>query len=251
MKTEWDYTDLAQAYLKRPLYAPAAIDALLECAGIRAPAPACDVGAGVAHLTLELLSRGLAVVAVEPNDAMRSLGQERTRARYPHAAWFEGTGEQTGQPAAAFALVTFGSSFNVTDRQKALRETVRILVPRGWFACMYNHRDLTDPLQQRIEDVIQRHIPEYHYGTRREDQTPAIDQSALFGRVQVLEGRVLHHQSRSDCLEAWRSHATLQRQAGPRFPDVVTSIEQVLAEHAGENIEIPYTTRIWLAQARG
>ena len=29
MKTEWDYTTLADAYLKRPDYADAAIDAML------------------------------------------------------------------------------------------------------------------------------------------------------------------------------------------------------------------------------
>ena len=33
MKTEWDYTTLADAYLKRPDYADAAIDAMLSIAG--------------------------------------------------------------------------------------------------------------------------------------------------------------------------------------------------------------------------
>lgn len=35
MKTEWDYTTLADAYLKRPDYADAAIDAMLSIAGVR------------------------------------------------------------------------------------------------------------------------------------------------------------------------------------------------------------------------
>jgi ubiquinone/menaquinone biosynthesis C-methylase UbiE len=249
MKTEWDYTDLARAYLKRPDYADTAVDALLERAAVRRGARVCDVGAGVAHLTLKLLERGLRVVAVEPNDAMRALGRERTAGRYPDAAWFEGTGEETGQPSGSFSLVTFGSSFNVTDRPRALRESVRILLPHGWFACMFNHRDLSDPLQDEIERAIKRQLPEYRYGTRREDQTPAIQQSGLFGKVEVIEGRVVHRQSLCDCLEAWRSHATLERQAGARFASVVDSIASVLDAHGGSVIEIPYTTRIWLAQA--
>ena len=35
MKTEWDYTDLAAAYLKRPDYAQTAIDKMLETADIK------------------------------------------------------------------------------------------------------------------------------------------------------------------------------------------------------------------------
>lgn len=248
MKTEWDYTELARAYLKRPDYSDAAIDAMLERAGISRGAEACDVGAGVAHLTLKLLERGLSVIAVEPNDAMRALGRERTERAFPGTEWVEGTGEQTRQRSGRFALVTFGSSFNVTDRPRALAEAARILAPGGWFACMYNHRDLRDPLQDAIERAIKHELPDYQYGTRREDQTPVIDHSGLFGPVQLLEGRVVHRQSRSDCLEAWRSHATLQRQAGERFAAVVASIERVLSAQAADTLQIPYTTRVWLAR---
>lgn len=34
MKTEWDYTELAEAYLKRPDYAQSAIDQMLNIAKI-------------------------------------------------------------------------------------------------------------------------------------------------------------------------------------------------------------------------
>ena len=246
-KTEWDYTDLAAAYLKRPDYADAAIDAMLARAGVGAGARACDVGAGVAHLTLMLEQRGLHVVAVEPNDAMRGFGSQRTRG----AAWFDGTGEATGQPPGAFDLVTFGSSFNVTDRQKALSETARIARSRGWFACMWNHRDLKDPLQAEIEAAIAKRVDGYSYGTRREDQTDEIDKSNLFGTVHKIEGSVVHAQSKAECLEAWRSHATLQRQAGDAFKSVVDAIADVLEHHKSQTVLIPYTTRIWMAQLKG
>ena len=35
MKTEWDYTDLAEAYLKRPDYAQSAINKMFEISGIK------------------------------------------------------------------------------------------------------------------------------------------------------------------------------------------------------------------------
>jgi Methylase involved in ubiquinone/menaquinone biosynthesis len=249
MKTEWDYSTLADAYLKRPDYADAAIDAMLAIAGVAPGAKLCDVGAGVAHLTLMLAARGYDVVAVEPNDAMRANGVKRTAA-YSNVRWHEGTGEATGQADHAFDMVTFGSSFNVCDRQQALKETARILKPRGWFACMWNHRRLDDPIQMRIEAIIKEHVQDYGYGTRREDQMAVIDESGLFGPVVHLDAQVVHAQSVAECVEAWRSHATLERQAKDKFHAVVADIEKYLNGLKTPSIEIPYSTNIWVAQLR-
>lgn len=249
MKTEWDYTTLADAYLKRPDYADAAIDAMLSIAGAEKGDKFCDVGAGVAHLTLMLAARSLDVVAVEPNDAMRANGIKRTE-KLANVRWHEGTGEATGQAAQAFDMVTFGSSFNVCDRQQALKETARILKPRGWFACMWNHRQLDDPIQAQIEAIIKERVSGYGYGTRREDQTAVVDASGLFGPVVHLDSRVMHEQSIEECVEAWRSHATLERQAGAVFHDVVAAIEGYLQSLGTPSIQIPYSTNIWVAQLR-
>jgi len=249
MKTEWDYTKLADAYLKRPDYADAAIDAMLSIAGAEKGGKFCDVGAGVAHLTLMLAARGLDVVAVEPNDAMRANGIKRTE-QLANVRWNEGTGEATGQVKRSFDMVTFGSSFNVCDRQGALTETARILKPRGWFACMWNHRQLQDPIQAQIESIIKARVPEYGYGTRREDQTKVIDASGMFGPVVHLDSRVMHEQTIEECVEAWRSHATLERQAGAAFHDVVAAIERYLQGLGKPSIQVPYSTNIWVAQLR-
>lgn len=249
MKTEWDYTTLADAYLKRPDYADAAIDAMLSIAGAEKGDKFCDVGAGVAHLTMMLAARGLDVVAVEPNDAMRANGIKRT-SDLANVSWHEGTGEVTGQTANTFDMVTFGSSFNVCDRQLALKETARILKPRGWFSCMWNHRDLEDPIQARIEAIIKERVPSYGYGTRREDQTAVLEASALFGAIVHLDARIIHEQSIEECLEAWRSHATLERQAGSTFHEVIGEIDHYLKSLETASIQIPYSTNIWVAQLR-
>lgn len=246
MKTEWDYSQLADAYLKRPDYSDAAVNAMLAIAGAKTGA-VCDVGAGVAHLTLMLVARGFDVTAVEPNDAMRANGIRRT-ASLPRIHWFEGTGEKTGLADCAFDLVTFGSSFNVCDRKLALKETARILKPDGWFACMWNHRRLDDPVQDRIESIIKERVPGYGYGTRRDDQTAVIEASGLFGAVVHLDAGVVHEQTIEECVEAWRSHATLARQAGAAFPTVVQAIEDYLRGLNLGAIRIPYATNIWVAR---
>lgn len=247
MQTSWDYSNLAEAYLKRPDYSDSALDAMIAAIKLPADARVCDVGAGVAHLTLALAARGFELVAVEPNSKMRQLGETRT-AGIEAIRWHEGTGEATGQADAAFELVSFGSSFNVCDRPAALRESHRILAPGGWFACLWNHRDLKDSLQAEIEATIRRLLPHYGYGTRREDQTAVIKDSELFGPIQFVSGRVIHKQSLADCLTAWRSHATLVRQAGEKFDEVIAAIESLLRASGDAEIRIPYDTRIWFAQ---
>lgn len=247
MKTEWDYTDLAAAYLKRPDYAQSAIDNMLKTAGLKKGDVVCDVGAGAAHLTLKLAEYGLNVCAIEPNDAMRANGIERTK-QYDNVNWFEGVGEHTGMKDGQFEMVTFGSSFNVCDRQKALVETKRILKENGWFACMWNHRDLDDPLQKEIEDILKTQIEDYQYGTRREDQTTVINQSGLFGEVIHIEGKVLHKILAEDFIEGWKSHGTVQRQSKGKFDAINAEIRKIVESKGQDYITVPYITRIWMAQ---
>ena len=248
MKTDWDYTKLADAYLKRPDYAQEAIDKMLSIASVGAGDAVCDVGAGVAHLTLMLAAKGLDVTAIEPNDAMRSNGIKRTES-LPNVKWFEGVGEHTSQPDGKFKLVTFGSSFNVCNRQEALQEAQRILVEDGWFACMWNHRDLEDPVQKNIEDIIKSHIDGYSYGTRREDQTKVIKESGRFESIQAFSGNVTHSVKVEDVVEAWKSHGTVERQAKDKFDAIIKDIEEYVYGLKVSEIKIPYVTRVWMAKS--
>lgn len=250
MKTEWDYTELADAYLKRPDYAQSAIDRMFETAGVGQGDAVCDVGAGAAHLTIKLAEYGLNVCAIEPNDAMRANGIKRTE-KFENVSWHEGVGEYTGMEDNAFELVTFGSSFNVCDRQLALKESARILKPNGWFACMWNHRDLEDPLQQEIENVLKKHIRDYSYGTRREDQTEVIQKSGLFDKVIYLEDTIVHEIPAEDFIEGWKSHGTVYRQSPEKFSLINEEIKKFVESVDAEKVKVPYTTRIWMAQLLG
>ncbi len=249
MKTEWDYTNLAAAYLKRPDYADEAIDKMLEVAGIKGDAKICDVGAGAGHLTIKLAEKGFNICAVEPNDAMRANGIDRTT-QFSNVRWFEGVGEHTGMNDHEFDMVTFGSSFNVCNRQEALLETKRILKDNGWFACMWNHRDLNDELQQKIETILKDEIPDFNYGTRREDQTDIINASGLFREVIQLEGNVEHQILAEDFIEGWKSHGTVARQAKGKFDLINQKIRETVEALGQEYIMVPYTTRVWMAQLK-
>jgi SAM-dependent methyltransferase len=244
MNVAWDYTELAHHYDKRADYSASALDRLCAALRVEAGASVADIGAGTGKLAVPLARRGLRISAVEPNAAMRTYGARNSEGL--PVVWSEGAGERTGLASGAFDLVTFGSSFNVVDQAEALVEVARILKPSGGFACMWNHRDLDDPLQSRIEALILAEIPEYSYGKRREDPTPAIDASRLFGAVGAIEERFIVQLPAADYVDAWRSHGTLQRQAGAKFGSIVEMIEREVG--AGASAAVPYCTRIWHAR---
>ncbi len=250
MQTVWDYTKLANAYIKRPDYSDTAIDQMCHLMGVNVDSKICDIGAGAGHLTIALGKRALSVKAVEPNDAMRENGIERTK-KFKNISWYKGTAEQTHQDENQFDAVTFGSSFNVCDQKIALKESFRIGKSGAWFACMWNHRDLNDFIQKNIEDIIKSNLPNYDYGLRRQDQEPILKASGLFEVVKFIEGPVLHQQSIDECVEAWRSHGTLHRQTNENdklFNSIISEIETFLRSLRVKDITIPYVTRIWVAK---
>jgi ubiquinone/menaquinone biosynthesis C-methylase UbiE len=127
--SSWDYSKHAEFYRHRPNYAPKAIDMLIEYTGAKKTDGfmVADIGAGTGNLTKMLLERGLNVTPVEPNEAMREIGIEATKSY--DLKWTAGTGTETGLEANKYNWITFGSSFNVIDRELGLKESYRISPP--------------------------------------------------------------------------------------------------------------------------
>ena len=48
---------------------------------------------------------------------------------------------------------------------------------------------------------------------------------------------------------AWKSHATLHRQAGDKFDEIILNIEKLLNESNQDPILVPYSTVVWIAQS--
>ena len=106
-------------------------------------------------------------------------------------------------------------------------------------------------MQSAIEAIISKFIPRYDYGVRREDQASIINNSGLFQTVLHVHADIIRQQKIEDCLNAWRSHATLKYQAKDKFEPIIEKINSYLQQLNCKFIKIPYRTNIWMARLDG
>jgi ubiquinone/menaquinone biosynthesis C-methylase UbiE len=120
-----------------------------------------DLAAGTGKLTRRLAPSGARVVAVEPLEEMRAVLEQNV----PAAEFVDGTAEALPLEAASADAVTVGQAFHWFDAERAAAEIARVLRPGGALALVWNIRDLADPLQARINELlrpVRRSTPSEH-----------------------------------------------------------------------------------------
>jgi SAM-dependent methyltransferase len=156
----------------RPSYPQDAIDWLAAQTGLGPGRTVVDLGAGTGKLTRLLLPTGARVVAVEPIPEMR--------AHIDGAEVLDGTAEAIPLPDASADVVTVAQAFHWFDHERALPEIHRVLRSNGSLVIVWNMRDLDDPVQRGVEDLLgpmRREVPGQILGAWREP----LARSTLFG----------------------------------------------------------------------
>jgi SAM-dependent methyltransferase len=151
----------ADAYERaRPDYPAEAIDWLCQELQIDPASTVVDLAAGTGKLTRRLRGRAGTLIAVEPIAEMAAKLREVVQGVDVR----EGTAEAMPLPAAFADAVTVGQAFHWFDEERAIAEIHRVLRPRGHLGLMWNHWDLSDPMQAALDDLVKR----YRYETAKE-----------------------------------------------------------------------------------
>src|SRR5262245_7074602 len=114
----------------RPTYAPEAVTWALGSAPLRV----ADIGAGTGILSRVLHGLGHRVIAVEPDEHMRS----RLRSVTPDVTVVAGTAEEIPLPDRSVDAVVAGQAYHWFDPDRANPQIARILRPGGVFAALWN-----------------------------------------------------------------------------------------------------------------
>jgi SAM-dependent methyltransferase len=237
------FATAADAYERgRPGYPQEAIEWLAERLGIREGRDVLDLAAGTGKLTRALVPLGARIVAIEPIDEMR----EQLFGALPDVEAFDGTAESIPLPDGSVDAVTCGQAFHWFRAEEALREIHRVLRPGGGLALVWNMRDLSDPLQARVQEILEPHGKGVS-SRRGLDPKQSLEESGLFGAVEHRSWPYTQHLSRAHLVDRISSISYI----AILDPDARAEVlSQVLAAAEGlpEPISIPYTTDVHVAE---
>ena len=121
----------------RPSPPPRMLDWLIPPA---APA-VLDLAAGTGAVTRELVGRASRIIAVEPDERMRSV----LTARCPEAEVLAGRGEDIPLPDASVDAVVISAAWHWLDPELAVPEITRVLRVGGVLGVMWMARDVRVP----------------------------------------------------------------------------------------------------------
>lgn len=142
MKVTERFTGRVESYRQhRPRYPDAVMNLLQRGCGLNSGSLIADIAAGTGLLAEKFLEHGFRVVAVEPNDEMRSACELLTE-RFPQLRCLAGTAEATKLSPSTFDLIAVGQAMHWFDLQRTRAEFKRILKPDGWCAVVYNERKM-------------------------------------------------------------------------------------------------------------
>jgi SAM-dependent methyltransferase len=131
----------------RPGYPVQAVEWLLEAAPGR---DVLDLAAGTGKLTQVLVEAGAAVVAVEPDEGMRTA----LATAVPGVEALAGTAESIPLPDGSADAVLVAQAFHWFDVEPACDEIARVLRPGGVLGLLWNLRDGSVPWVADLDRIL-------------------------------------------------------------------------------------------------
>ncbi|MGY4473594.1 class I SAM-dependent methyltransferase [Bradyrhizobium sp. USDA 3364] len=184
------FSEIAEFYPAFPPYSRRLLQMLVDQVKHLTENPVFgDIGAGTGAIAYVLADMGLSGYAVEPESQMVAVGQ-RLGPTYPAVHWINASGECTKLADDSIDWVCYSTSFHLTNASEALRESMRILRPRGFFTIAQVLADLeTDPFQLEIENRIR-------------DMAPAIRRArtTLMGQMGTYEALLNQYPGFGSCV---------------------------------------------------
>jgi SAM-dependent methyltransferase len=156
------FSDRVADYVRyRPTYPAAMLEWLRDAHGVTSSWRVADVGAGTGISSKMFLDAGHAVVAVEPNAAMRAAAVEWLHG-YPQFRAVDGRADATTLDDDSVDLVSVAQAFHWFDPAATRREFHRILRPGGLAAIYWNSRRLDGtPFLLGYEALLQQYGTDY------------------------------------------------------------------------------------------
>jgi len=239
------FAGAAEAYEEsRPTYPDEALRWLATELRLGPGRTVVDLAAGTGKLTRLLATAGATVIAVEPVDEMRDALRRIT----PEAEARAGTAERTGLPDSSADAVAVAQAFHWFDAPAALAEIHRVLKSGGKLAVIYNVRDLDDPVQHAVDDLLAPYrgdTPSHRSGRWR----TALNETELFKRAAGGDFPNLQTIDADGLVSRVASVSFIAELPDPERRRVLDRARDIGADQP-DRFPFPYTTEIELFDRR-
>ena len=240
------FSDRAADYAKyRPSYPDEAIAILLEGLGNPSQLVAADIGAGTGISSRLLAQRGVRVIAIEPNEAMREAASP-----HPLVEFRDRSAEVTNIPDASVDLVTCFQAFHWFNPEPTLVEFHRILKPTGRLAVVWNDRDRNDELTQNYTRLVQI-ASNHHPAESRMTSVEPLLASPLFPNARCYTFRYQQELDLDGLIGRAMSVSYIPRE-GEAQQQLISGLEELYNRDRDENgfVYLTYHTSVYLANPK-
>jgi SAM-dependent methyltransferase len=222
----------------RPSYPVEAVDWIAQRTGLGPGRTVVDVGAGTGKLTRLLPKTGARVVAVEPLPEMRAKLVEVVAG----VEALDGTAEELPLPDESADVIVAAQAFHWFDFDPAFPELHRVLRPEGHLVLLWNSRDLDDPLQCGVEQLL-RPLRRGVIAQQEEAWRGPLEQTPFFG---PLEERRFHYEQQftTDDLCDRVASASFVAAMPPVERDALLVRVRALTHGLAEPFPFPYRTEV-------
>lgn len=150
------FSDKAKKYeLYRPTYPEDVLLKILDKCKIvpSIKIKVADIGSGTGKFTQLLLADGFTVYAVEPNEQMRTIAENKFK-NYSNFNSINKMAENTNLENNSISLITVAQAFHYFDLEKVKNEFKRILKKDGKVVLLWNFRLRESKFIQEYEEII-------------------------------------------------------------------------------------------------
>ena len=222
---------------------------------VPSPADALEIGCGPGNASLPLLERGYRIHAVELGENLAAFARERLAA-FPFTVEVGKFEDATLSPSSV-DLVVCSSAFHWLDRERALRQVVKVLRPGGALALIWGSARRTaedDRVEAALQPAYRAHAPEISReavdrmaGTVEEigkavRETPELRnfEERLFPQTHVFD-----RQRYLETLATFSDHATMPEDRRARLFE---AIGEIIDREFGGRVERHSMARLQLAR---
>jgi len=252
MKPTTRFTEKAKYYhATRPSYPKEVLMTIIQMINLE-PNPSyiiADIGSGTGKLSEVFLKYGFTVIGIEPNKAMREIGETEMK-KYENFISMDGTAETTRIKDHSIDLIIAGQSFHWFNLAKTRKEFQRILKPDGYAMIVWNNRNTESSHFFRDYETILK-----DFGTDYHEVTKTIIGKKEFSDFFGTESYETFHFKNTQQLDyegirgRLLSTSYVPTEKSESYPPMIQKLKQIFQKHQKNNlIELNYETIMYLSK---